>query len=41
MSEYDIQYVSQKAIKGSVVVEFLVDPIEEEYEPIKDRKSVV
>ena len=35
MSEYDIQYVSQKAIKGSAIAEFLVDRIEEEYDPMK------
>ena len=35
LSEYDIQYVSQKAIKGSAIVEFLTDRIEKEYEPIK------
>ena len=35
MSEYDIQYVSQKAIKGSAIAEFLVDRTEEKYEPMK------
>ena len=35
MSEYDIQYVSLKAIKGNAIVEFLADWTEEEYEPIK------
>ena len=35
LSEYDIQYVSQKAIKGSVIAEFLVDWTEDEYEPMK------
>ena len=35
MSEYDIQYVSQKAIKGSAIVEFLADRTEDEYEPMK------
>ena len=35
LSEYDIQYVSQKAIKGSAIAEFLADRIEEEYEPMK------
>ena len=34
-SEYDIQYVSQKMIKGSVIADFLVDQTEEEYEPMK------
>ena len=35
LSEYDIQYVSQKAIKGSIVVEFLTDLTKKEYEPMK------
>ena len=35
MSKYDIQYVSQKAIKGSAIVEFLEDRTVEEYEPMK------
>ena len=35
LSEYDIQYVSQKAIKGSAIAEFLVDRTEEEYEQMK------
>ena len=35
MSEYDIQYVSQKAIKGSAIAEFLEDRTEDEYEPMK------
>ena len=35
LSEYDIQYVSQKAIKGSAIAEFLADRTEEEYEPMK------
>ena len=35
LSEYDIQYVSQKAIKGSAIAEFLVDRTEKEYEPMK------
>ena len=32
--EYDIQYVSRKAIKGSVIAEFFVDRASEDYEPI-------
>ena len=35
MSEYDIQYVSQKAIKRSAIADFLVHQIEEEYKPMK------
>ena len=35
LSEYDIQYVSQKGIKGSAIAKFLVDRTEEEYEPMK------
>ena len=35
LSEYDIQYVSQKAIKGSAIAEFLADRTEKEYEPMK------
>ena len=35
LSEYDIQYVSQKAIKGSAIVEFLADRTEDEYELMK------
>ena len=35
MSEYDVQYVSQKAIKGSAIADFLVDRAVDEYEPIK------
>ena len=35
LSEYDIQYVSQKVIKGSAIVEFFADRTEEEYEPMK------
>ena len=35
LSEYDILYVSQKAIKGSAIVEFLANKIEEKYEPMK------
>ena len=35
LSEYDIQYVSQKAIKGSAIEKFPADRTEEEYEPMK------
>ena len=35
LSEYDIQYVSQKAIKESAISEFLADRTEDEYEPMK------
>ena len=35
LSEYDIQYISQKAIKGSSIIEFLADRTEEECEPMK------
>ena len=35
LSEYDIQYVSQKAINGSAILEFLADRTEDEYEPMK------
>ena len=35
MIEYDIQYVSQKAIKRSAIAEFLADQTIEEYEPMK------
>ena len=35
LSEYDIQYVSQKVIKGSIIAEFLADRTEDEYEPMK------
>ena len=35
LSEYDVQYVSRKAIKGSAIAEFLTDRAVEEYEPIK------
>ena len=34
LSEYDIQHVSQKAIKGSVIAKFLAERALEEYEPI-------
>ena len=33
--EYDIQYMSRKAIKGSAIAEFLADRVVEEYGPIK------
>ena len=35
LSKYDIEYVSQKAIKGSAITEFLTDRTEKEYEPMK------
>ena len=35
LSKYDILYVFQKTIKGSVIVEFLVDRAVEDYELIK------
>ncbi|WRX23103.1 Ribonuclease H domain - like 10 [Theobroma cacao] len=35
LSEYDIVYVSQKAIKGSTLVDFLAKRVEEDYEPIE------
>ena len=35
MSEYDIQYVSQKAIKGNAIAEFLADRTEDEYKPME------
>ena len=35
LSEYDIQYVSYKAIKKSAIADFQVDRTEEEYEPMK------
>ena len=35
LSEYDIQHVAQKAIKGSAIVEFLSNRSEHEYEPMK------
>ena len=34
LSEFDILYVSQKAIKGSVIADFLVERANEEYEPM-------
>ena len=34
LSEFDILYVSQKAIKGSAIAEFLVERANEEYEPM-------
>ena len=34
LSEYDIQYVSQKAIKGSAIAEFLAERASKNYEPI-------
>ena len=35
LSKYDVQYVSQKIIKGNAIIEFLADRTEEEYEPMK------
>ena len=34
LSEYNIMYVSQKAIKGSTAADFLVDRAIKDYEPI-------
>ena len=34
LSEFDILYVSQKAIKGSTITDFLVERANEEYEPM-------
>ena len=34
LSEFDILYVSQKAIKGSAIVDFLAKRANEEYEPM-------
>ena len=35
LSEYDIQYVTQKAIKGSILVDHIAHQPLEEYEPMK------
>ncbi|XP_050875865.1 uncharacterized protein LOC127079525, partial [Lathyrus oleraceus] len=35
LSEYDIQYVSQKAIKGSVLSDYLANQPVEDYQPLK------
>lgn len=35
LSEYDIQYVTQKAIKGSVLSEFLAHQILDDYQPMR------
>ena len=35
LSEFDILYVSQKAIKGSAIVDFLAERANEEYEPMR------
>ena len=35
LSEYDIQYASQKAIKGSAVAEFLAERVNDDYEPMR------
>ena len=34
LSEFDILYVSQKAIKGSAIADFLTERANEEYEPM-------
>ena len=34
LSEFDILYVSQKAIKGSAIADFLIEKANEEYEPM-------
>ena len=34
LSEFDILYVSQKAIKGSAIADFLAERVNEEYEPM-------
>ena len=34
LSEFDILYVSQKAIKGSAITDFLAERANEEYEPM-------
>ncbi|XP_017981029.1 PREDICTED: uncharacterized protein LOC108663044 [Theobroma cacao] len=34
LSKYDIVYVSQKAIKGSAIADFLAERVEEDYEPM-------
>ena len=35
LSEYDIQYMSRKAIKGNTIADFLVDRAIEDYEPVR------
>lgn len=35
LSKYDIVYVSQKAIKGSAIADFLAERVEEDYEPME------
>ncbi|XP_017972493.1 PREDICTED: uncharacterized protein LOC108661120 [Theobroma cacao] len=35
LSEYDIVYVSQKAIKRNAIADFLAERVEEDYEPMK------
>lgn len=36
LTEYDIQYTRQKAIKGSVVADYLAhQPMEDDYQPMK------
>ena len=34
LSEFDILYISQKAIKGSAIADFLVEIANKEYEPM-------
>ena len=34
LSEYDIAYVSQKAIKGSAIADFLASRVADDYEPL-------
>ena len=34
LSEFDILYVSQKAIKGSAIADFIAERANEEYEPM-------
>lgn len=35
LTEYDIQYVTQKAIKGSVLADYLAHQPTEDYQPIQ------
>ena len=34
LSEFDVLYVSQKAIKGSAIADFLAERANEEYKPM-------
>ncbi|XP_039061970.1 uncharacterized protein LOC120206361 [Hibiscus syriacus] len=34
LSEFDIQYLSQKAVKGSVIANFIASRVSKEYEPL-------